>query len=63
MSEIGDRIKGAADETIGKAKRALGDALGKPDLRAEGDAQEAKGDLESAAGKAKGAVKDVVDKV
>ncbi|MBV9843231.1 MAG: CsbD family protein [Sphingomonadaceae bacterium] len=63
MSELGDRIKGAVDETVGKAKRAIGDAMDRPDIRAEGDAQEAKGDLETTAGKAKGAVKGAVDKV
>lgn len=62
MSELGNKIKGAVDETVGKAKRALGDAMDKPDLKAEGDAQEAKGDLETAAGRAQGAVKSTIDK-
>ena len=59
MSEIGNKIKGAVDETIGKAKRAVGDALNRPDIHAEGDAQEAKGDLETAKGKVKGVINDV----
>ncbi len=63
MSEFTDKVKGAVDETVGKAKRAIGDALDRPDIRAEGDAQEAKGDLESAKGKVKGGAKDIVDRV
>ncbi len=62
MSELTNKIKGALDETVGKAKRAIGDALDRPDIHAEGDAQEAKGDLESAAGKAQGAVKSTIDR-
>jgi len=57
MGEIKDRAKGAADETIGKAKRAIGEATDRPDITLEGDIQEAKGDAETALGKAKGALK------
>ncbi|PZU10139.1 CsbD family protein [Sphingomonas sp.] len=59
MGEIADKVKGAANETIGKVKRAIGDATDRPDLRAEGDAQEAKGDLQ----KAKGAVKGAINRI
>ena len=48
MGEIKDRAKGIADETIGKAKRAIGEATDRPDLILEGDIQEAKGDVEKA---------------
>lgn len=58
MGELKDRAAAAYDETVGKAKRALGDALDKPELRAEGDAQEAKGDAEKGIGKVKGALGD-----
>lgn len=58
MGELKDRAKGAVDETVGKAKRAIGDATDNPKLKAEGDIQEAKGDAETALGKAKGALKD-----
>jgi uncharacterized protein YjbJ (UPF0337 family) len=51
-----DKIKGHANEIAGKTKRALGDALDRPDLRAEGDVQEAKGDLQKAKGDVKGAI-------
>ena len=63
MSEFENRAKGVIDETVGKAKRALGDATDNADLRAEGDAQEAKGDAEKLVGKGQGAVKEGVDKL
>jgi uncharacterized protein YjbJ (UPF0337 family) len=59
MGEITDKVKGAANEAAGKIKRAIGDATDRPDIRAEGDAQEAKGDLQ----KAKGDVKGVINRV
>ena len=59
MGEFTDKAKGAIDETIGKAKRGVGEALDRPDIKAEGDAQEAKGDLETAKGKVKGVINDV----
>jgi uncharacterized protein YjbJ (UPF0337 family) len=59
MGEMMDKAKGLANEIAGKAKRAVGDAMDRPDIRAEGDAQEAKGDLQ----KAKGAVKSAINKI
>ena len=59
MGEFTDKAKGAIDETIGKAKRGIGEATDRPDIKAEGDAQEAKGDLETAKGKVKGVINDV----
>lgn len=56
MGEMLDKAKGHINETIGKAKRAAGDALDRPDLRAEGDAQAAKGDFQKAKGSVKGAI-------
>lgn len=53
MSATKERAKGVVDETVGKAKRAAGEALNKPALKIEGDIQEAKGDAEKAAAKAK----------
>ena len=63
MGEMKDRVKGATNETIGKAKRAIGDAWDRPDIKAEGDDQEAKGDIQTAKGKAKDAVKNTIDKI
>lgn len=59
MGEMLDKAKGHTNEAIGKAKRAAGDALDRPDIRAEGDAQEAKGDLQKAKGEVKGAINRV----
>jgi uncharacterized protein YjbJ (UPF0337 family) len=43
-SATSDRIRGAANEAIGKVKRRLGKALNNPSLKLMGDLQEAKGD-------------------
>ena len=59
MGEVTDKAKGHANEIAGKAKRAIGDALDRPDIRAEGDAQEAKGDLQKAKGAVKGAINNI----
>lgn len=62
MSSTTDKIKGAANETIGKVKQGVGSAVGSDKLRVEGAMQEAKGDLQQAAGKAKEVVKDTIDR-
>jgi uncharacterized protein YjbJ (UPF0337 family) len=59
MGEMVDKVKGVANEAAGKVKRAIGDATDNPNLRAEGDAQEAKGDLQKAKGSVKGAINNV----
>ncbi|MBA3897395.1 MAG: CsbD family protein, partial [Sphingomonadaceae bacterium] len=46
MGELTDKIKGGVNEAIGKVKRESNN----PDTRAEGDAQEAKGDLQKKVG-------------
>ena len=56
MGELTDKIKGNVNEAIGKIKRESDD----PETRAEGKAQEAKGDLQKAAGTVKGALGDDV---
>jgi uncharacterized protein YjbJ (UPF0337 family) len=63
MSSTTDKIKGYANEVAGKAKQAAGDVTDDPKLRREGVAQEAKGDLQKAVGKAKDAVKKTVDDI
>jgi uncharacterized protein YjbJ (UPF0337 family) len=60
MGELTDKIKGAGNEAMGKAKRVIGDATDRPDIRAEGDAQEAIGDLQKAKGEVKGAFGDKI---
>ncbi len=59
MGEFADKAKGAIDETVGKIKRGVGEATDRPDIKAEGDAQETKGDLETAKGKVKGAINQI----
>ena len=63
MSSTTDKMKGYANEAAGKAKRALGDLTDDPKLRREGDAQEAKGDMQKAVGRAKETVKKAVDRM
>lgn len=58
MDEMKNRAKGIVDETLGKAKRAVGDAMDRPDIRAEGDAQEARGDAEKEAARREEVRKD-----
>jgi uncharacterized protein YjbJ (UPF0337 family) len=52
-----DRVKGTIDEAVGSAKRKAGEWAGDGELQIEGMAQQVKGKLENAWGKAK----DVVD--
>ncbi len=63
MSELTDKIKGAVNETVGKAKQAIGRESDDPSLEAEGAGQEAKGNVQTTVGKAKGAVKGAIDKL
>jgi len=63
MSSTTDKIKGAANEMTGKAKQGIGDMTDNTNLKAEGAALEAKGDLQKATGHAKDAAKGVVDKL
>jgi uncharacterized protein YjbJ (UPF0337 family) len=51
-----------ANEAVGKAKQGIGNVVGSDRLKAEGAAQELKGDVQKATGDAKAAVKDAADK-
>lgn len=62
MGSTADKIKGLANEAAGNVKQAAGKALNKPELQAEGIAQERKGEAQQAIGKTKDAVKKVIDK-
>lgn len=62
MSGTTDKIKGMANEAVGKAMQGLGEVTGSDKLKAEGAAQEAKGDAQKTMGDAKNAAKDAVDK-
>lgn len=63
MSATTDKIKGTANEAIGKAKQGIGEMTGSDKLKGEGPAQEAKGDIQKGVGNAKEAVKDAADKL
>jgi uncharacterized protein YjbJ (UPF0337 family) len=61
MSSTSDKMKGAANEAIGKAKQGIGHAVGNDKMKGEGAVQEAKGDIQQAVGKTKDAIKKAVD--
>ena len=62
MSGTSDKAAGVANETIGKAKQGIGNAVGSDKMKNEGAAQEVKGDAQRAVGDAKNATKEAVDK-
>ena len=61
MGATTDKIKGAANEAIGKAKQGIGEATGSDRLQGEGVVQEVKGKGQKALGDAKQATKDAVN--
>ena len=62
MGSTTDKIKGTANEVIGKAKQGVGEAVGSDKLQGEGAIQEVKGKGQQALCDAKEATKDAVDK-
>ncbi len=48
-----DKIKNATESKVGKAKEKYGDATGNDDMKAEGQGDQAKGDLKQAGEKVK----------
>jgi uncharacterized protein YjbJ (UPF0337 family) len=62
MGSTADKVKGAANEAMGKAKQGVGEAVGSDRLQGEGATQEVKGKGQQALGDAKDAVKDGVNK-
>jgi uncharacterized protein YjbJ (UPF0337 family) len=55
---LGDKIENAAEKAGGKGKEAAGNATGGENLKAEGQADQAKGDVKQAGEKVKDAFKD-----
>jgi uncharacterized protein YjbJ (UPF0337 family) len=53
-----DRVKGKANEVVGRAKRQAGEWTGDTQTQAEGAGQEIKGHVQTVVGKVKDAVKD-----
>jgi uncharacterized protein YjbJ (UPF0337 family) len=62
MGSTTDKIKGTANEAIGKAKQGLGEATGNERLEGEGVLQEVKGKGQKAVGDAKDAAKDALNR-
>ena len=62
MGSVADKVKGNANEAIGKAKQGVGEAVGSDRLQGEGAVQEVKGKGQKALGDAKEATKDAVNK-
>ena len=60
MGELKDKAKGLANEAAGNVKQAVGKATGNERLRAEGAAQERKGEAQNLKGKVAGALGDKV---
>ncbi|WP_229729404.1 CsbD family protein [Agaricicola taiwanensis] len=54
-------MKGAANDAMGNAKQGVGKAVGNDRLRAQGKAQEVKGESQKAMGRAKDAIKDATN--
>ncbi len=61
MGATTDKIKGNANEAIGKAKQGIGEATGSDRLQGEGAVQEIKGKGQKAVGDAKEATKNAVN--
>ena len=55
MGSTADKVKGATNEAIGKAKQGIGEATGSDRLQGEGVVQEVKGKAQKAVGDAKDA--------
>lgn len=62
-SSTTDTIKGLANEAVGNVKQGIGSATGNDKLKAEGKAQELKGEAQKTTGDVKDGAKHVADKV
>jgi uncharacterized protein YjbJ (UPF0337 family) len=58
MGEFVDKMKGATNEAVGKAKVAVGKGTDHPNMVAKGLAQEAKGKAQKVMGTVKGKLGD-----
>ena len=61
MSGMTDKIKGSANQAVGATKKVAGRTLGDDKLEGEGAAQQVKGQVQENVGKAKVALKKMVD--
>jgi uncharacterized protein YjbJ (UPF0337 family) len=62
MTSTTDKIKGTANEIVGKGKQAVGKSVGNESLQGEGAAQEIKGKAQNLKADVKDAFKKGVDK-
>jgi len=62
MGATADKVKGATNEAIGKAKQGIGEATGSDRLQGAGVVQEVKGKAQKAVGDAKDAAKEAANK-
>ncbi len=62
MGATTDKVKGATNEAMGKAKQGIGEATGSDRLKGEGAVQEVKGKGQQALGDAKETAKDTVNR-
>jgi uncharacterized protein YjbJ (UPF0337 family) len=62
MGSTMDKVKGATNETVGKAKQGIGEGTDSDKLKGEGTMQEIKGKGQKAMGEAKEATKDAIDR-
>jgi uncharacterized protein YjbJ (UPF0337 family) len=60
MGEFTDKAKGLGNEIAGNAKQVAGDATDNDNLKAEGAAQERKGEAQNLKGKVNGALGDKI---
>jgi len=60
MGELTDKAKGIANQVAGKTKQAVGDATDRPDIEAEGEAQDLEGQGQNLKGTVKGLFGDKV---
>lgn len=60
MGEFTEKAKGIANEAAGNTKQAIGKATDNERLRAEGVAQERKGEAQNLKGKVQGALGDKI---
>lgn len=62
MGSTSDKIKGTANEYMGKAKQGIGEAVGSDQMQGEGAIQEGKGHAQQAVGDAKAAAEKAAGK-
>jgi uncharacterized protein YjbJ (UPF0337 family) len=61
MGSTSDKLKGHANEALGKAREKIGATIGSDEMQAKGVAQTLKGKTQVGIGKAKDAVKRATD--